>query len=102
MKPGAESMPKMRVLPYHPTPTAEVSLDIYDQLQDIAERGDCRRRLVQYQGTRTWLFTASQAAGGAQPGTLECRGSPSLPPPPQPALLRGHPRMGPPEITRSG
>lgn len=59
--------------------------------------------LVQYQGTRTWMLTACQAAGGAQPGTLECRGPPFLPSSlPEPALLRGHPRMGPPEITRSG
>lgn len=52
-----------------PTPTAKVSLDIYGQLQDsfakvmAAGPGWC-------QGTRTWTFPASQAAGGAQPGTL--------------------------------
>lgn len=34
MKPGAESMPKMRVLPYPTTTTAKVTLDIYGQLQD--------------------------------------------------------------------
>lgn len=68
MKTGAESM-SIAPHPTPPTPTAKMPLDIYGQLQDnfakvvVSGPGWC-------QGTRTWMYCASQATGGAQPGAL--------------------------------
>lgn len=62
MKPGTESMSKIRVLPYQPlTPIAKVSLDIYGQLWDNFAK-EVAAGPSWCQGTRTWMFPASQVA----------------------------------------
>lgn len=77
-------------------PPAGVSLDIHGQPWGNSAKEMTTDPGWPRQGTGSWTFSAAQATGGTQPGTLECGGSSLLP---CSCPAKG---MEPPEITRSG